>query len=125
MSKYFPRHEIVCPCGCGFIIENAEFLNRLDAMREFYGDPLFPTKRGGICRCAKYNKEVGGKSDSEHLTGEAADLKCLSNRERFLMIHAALEAGFTRIEIGKRYLHIGSNKYKDQKVIWLHPELLR
>lgn len=93
-------------------------------MREFYGDPISPTRRGGICRCKKYNQEVGGVEDSEHREGKGGDIKCMTPRERFLLIAAAIKAGFTRIEIGRTYLHVGSSKHKDQKVIWLNPELL-
>lgn len=120
MSLYFSRREIACPCGCGFIIEDPEFLNKADAMREFYGDPIYPTERGGICRCKKYNREVGGKDDSEHLEGRGGDFKCLTSRERFLMIQAALEAGFTRIGIGDTFIHVGCGKLKDKQVIWLY-----
>lgn len=44
----------------------------LDPLREAYGRPLIVTSG---YRCAKLNKVVGGASTSQHVGGQAADIK--------------------------------------------------
>lgn len=72
------------------------------------------------CRNPSQNKEVGGKETSEHLTGEGCDVAASSSRIRFKIIEAAVLVGFTRIGIGKDFIHLGSSEDKDQEVAWLY-----
>lgn len=44
-------------------------------------------------RCAKLNKAVGGSATSQHLTGEAADIKCNSVKDAFEVIGAIMKNG--------------------------------
>lgn len=44
----------------------------LDPLREAYGKPIIISSG---YRCSKLNKEVGGSTTSQHLTGKAADLQ--------------------------------------------------
>ncbi len=74
--KYFGRHEFACKCGkCGgYPVEPAEALARvLDEIRERTGLPVYINS--GI-RCAQHNAAVGGASQSRHLYGDAADIRC-------------------------------------------------
>ena len=50
--------------------------NVLDPLREAYGKPIIVTS--GF-RCKALNKAVGGASNSQHLTGEAADIRTQSD----------------------------------------------
>lgn len=50
--------------------------NVLDPLREAYGNPIIVTS--GF-RCKALNKAVGGASNSQHLTGEAADIRTVSD----------------------------------------------
>lgn len=71
--KYFGKSEFACPCGkCnGFPAEPEETLVRAaDKVREHFGAPM-PVSSG--VRCASHNKEVGGLSNSRHLSGKAMD----------------------------------------------------
>lgn len=73
--KYFTREEFRCQCGgkyCnGYPAEPQEKLIRIaERMREDFGVPV--TVSSGL-RCAKHNAEVGGVSNSRHLTGKAMD----------------------------------------------------
>ena len=75
--KWFKEKELCCKC-CGqlppFARENIEALveNVLDPLRERYGKPI--VVNSGY-RCAKHNKEVGGVANSQHVKGEAADIR--------------------------------------------------
>src|SRR3972149_10834382 len=68
----------------------------LEVMRRAYGAPLRVTSGP---RCAAWNAHEGGKPDSEHLTGEAADLACHTSGEWWAMVEALRAAGFLRYGI--------------------------
>lgn len=75
--KYFTRDEFNCKCGgkyCkGYSAEPQEKLVRLlDKMRENLGAPI--TIVSGV-RCTKHNANVGGVSNSRHLSGKAVDIR--------------------------------------------------
>lgn len=74
--KYFRRAEFRCQCGgkyCnGFPAEPVEETVRLaDEIRRRAGVPL---KVSSGVRCKQHNADVGGVSNSLHLTGQAIDL---------------------------------------------------
>lgn len=71
--KYFKRSEFACKCGkCGgYPVEPKEKLIRVaDQVRENLGGKA--TVSSGI-RCATHNANVGGVSNSRHLSGKAMD----------------------------------------------------
>jgi len=82
--KWFKEKELCCKC-CGqlppFARENIEALveNVLDPLRERYGKPI--VVNSGY-RCAKHNREVGGATNSQHMCGEAADIRPTTNFTR-------------------------------------------
>lgn len=92
-------------------------LNRLDSARELAGTPFNITSGW---RCPKHNAEVGGKPESAHTTGEAADIAATGAREKFKIVNGLLQAGFTRIGIGKGFIHADDDETKDPEVIWLY-----
>lgn len=49
----------------------------LDPLREAWGAPIIVTSG---YRCQKLNKAVGGASNSQHLYGQAADIRTVSDR---------------------------------------------
>ena len=51
--------------------------NVLDPLREAFGKPIVVISG---YRCRKLNRAVGGASRSQHITGEAADIRTLSDR---------------------------------------------
>lgn len=75
--KWFKDKEFACRC-CGelppFARENVEALvrNVLDPVRERLGKPI---QVNSGYRCRKHNLEVGGAKGSQHLVGEAADIR--------------------------------------------------
>lgn len=72
--KYFKRSEFACKCGkyCnGYPAEPQEKLIKVaDKVREHFGSPA--TVSSGL-RCTTHNANVGGVSNSRHLSGKAMD----------------------------------------------------
>ena len=71
LSKYFSEAETQCHCGCGKNLVNPLLLEKLDAMREMIGGPIYLSC---AYRCPSHNAEVGGVSNSQHVLGNAADV---------------------------------------------------
>ena len=93
------------------------FLNMLDDARSIAGVPFFINS--GF-RTPERNALVGGKPDSSHLKGCAADIKAIDSRSRGLILKALRQVGFTRIGIAKTFIHVDSEESKDQNVTWLY-----
>ena len=73
--RYFKRSEFACKCGrCGgFPAEPREDLVRIaDKIRGHFGAPAHVVS--GL-RCPDHNRAVGGKANSQHMYGEACDLR--------------------------------------------------
>lgn len=73
------------------VVENLTGLcvNILQPLRDYIGQAIFI---GSGYRCERVNKAVGGVSNSQHLTGEAADIQAtgtMENRELFEAIKRA------------------------------------
>ncbi|SES15161.1 Peptidase M15 [Vreelandella subterranea] len=72
LSNHFQRREFACKCGCGFDTVDLETLVLLEDIRTHFDVPV--TINSG-CRCADYNRQVGGATASQHLLGRAADIR--------------------------------------------------
>ncbi|MFQ5583453.1 MAG: YcbK family protein, partial [Calditrichia bacterium] len=94
IGTYFNRSEFQCPCGCGFNEIDPKLVHLLDKIREALGHPL---KVNSGCRCPAYNKTKGGKRNSAHLRGLAADIRITNSRDRFIAVSLAIRWGITRI----------------------------
>ena len=73
--RYFKKSEFACKCGrCGgFPAEPQEAMVRIaDQIREHFGAPAHVVS--GL-RCPAHNRAVGGKATSQHMYGEAVDLR--------------------------------------------------
>lgn len=112
----FDRDDFDCPC-CGANLMKDMFIWKLQYART---EARIPFVVNSGFRCEKHNKDVGGEESSDHLTGEAADIKCLTSHERYKMIECGLRAGFRRIGIGGDFIHFGDNWSNPQEVIWLY-----
>jgi len=77
LSENFYRHEFACrdadgsPCACGLDTVDAQLVEILQALRDFFERPVRITS---ACRCLRQNRRVGGASNSQHLYGRAADV---------------------------------------------------
>ena len=111
----FSDWEFNCKCGCGLNNMKPMFLWKLQQCRT-EAQVKFIITSGS--RCKQHNKNVNGRKNSEHLTGEAADIYTESSHVRFRILQAALRVGFTRIGIGPTYIHLGHKQGVAQMVIW-------
>ncbi len=72
ISKNFNRSEMSCKCRCGFETADIELIEVLEVVRDWCeGAPVRITSG---CRCATYNKQIGGSEHSKHKLGIAADI---------------------------------------------------
>ncbi len=89
---------------------------RLDTARDLCGFPIVITS--GV-RTAERNQATGGVSDSSHLKGLAVDLHAPPGQnEREKLIWALGRAGFRRIGIYSRHMHVDLDDGKAQDVVW-------
>ncbi len=114
MWKHFKIEEFNCKC-CGENYMSELFLDRLDEARDLAKVPFVITSG---YRCPKHNRAVGSTSDN-HTKGVAADIACDRGPMRLLIVSALLNAGFRRLGIGKRFIHVDANGSRTDS-IWLY-----
>ena len=95
--------EFKCPC-CGESKMEDEFLERLDAARSYTNVP-FVINSG--YRCKAHNDSVGSKESSGHRKGCAVDI-AYDSQNMGEILAALLYYDFTRIGIGKNFIHVDS-----------------
>ena len=93
---------------------NLGFVKKLDFIRNQVKRPLQITS--GM-RSLIHNEDVGGKPDSAHTQGLAADIYCDNSTFRFDLIEAALRFGIKRIEIAERHVHLDASLTLPQNII--------
>lgn len=101
LTKNFSEKEMQCPC-CKQQEMRTNFMEALQKLREEYGRPMIVTSG---YRCKKHNEKVGGAKTSQHLRGNAVDIKC-ARHERYRLIQLALRHGFTGIEFSSKHVHL-------------------
>ena len=69
LSEHFTQSELACPC-CGKYIYSEKLLILAEKVRSILGKPMIV---GSSTRCPEHNREVGGKTNSQHLWGRAID----------------------------------------------------
>lgn len=107
----FAPDEFRCRCGrpeCDAPKDCHRLLRLyLDRMRDMLGVAIVVTSGN---RCAEWNKRQGGQPDSEHVNADGclgADVACANSALRWRMLDAARHAGFTRIGVYPKHLHVG------------------
>lgn len=85
----------------------------LDKIREKWKSPIYVTSG---YRCPQLNKKVGGAAHSQHILGQAADIKAKNkkNRELFYLIKSMVQSG--EIEVGQLIWEYGTDKAPK----WIH-----
>lgn len=95
---------------------DGELMDRLDVARGLCGFPIVITSGK---RTDSQNAAAGGMADSSHLLGLAADLHSPTGQfEREKLIWALGRAGFRRIEMATKHIHVCVNPAKQQDVAW-------
>lgn len=115
--KYFKREEFACKCGCGTNEIEPALISKLDKAREIAGVPF---KINSGYRCPAHNAEEGGVSASAHTSGWASDIAAVDSRQRWKILEALVQGGFTRLGIGKTFIHADIDPNKDPDVIWTY-----
>jgi zinc D-Ala-D-Ala carboxypeptidase len=118
-STHFSSAELSCRDGCGLNNVKLELLAKLEQARVILGIPLIIDSGS---RCPKHELEVSGKSNGEHTTGEAVDIRCLADRTRFNIIRTFIELGICRIGNGPNFIHIGISDTLPAGVFWNYYE---
>lgn len=116
MAKYFTNAEFrKCDPPCGLDDMNPELMAKLDALREKCNMPL-------VINCAyrspEWDKRKGRSGNSAHTRGLAVDIRCNASATRFKIVRCAMELGFTRIGIGKTFVHLDIDKSLPQGVMF-------
>ena len=128
--KHFRKEEFLCRCGKCEIPAEVEanivalVENVLDPLRERYGKPI--VVNSGY-RCAKHNREVGGVTQSQHLVGEAADIKPTTNCTNFTNELARLKQiiieskQFDQLIVYPTFLHVSWKRQgKNRRTVLWH-----
>lgn len=109
-----------CPCGCGRMEMDDEFMRMQDEIRLEVGVPLIVLS--GF-RCPEYNDEISTTGlKGPHTTGRAIDYK-VDSRLRWGVLDAAALRGCSRFGIGNGSIHVDDLEESDgfdSQVIWAY-----
>lgn len=97
--KNFSPRELACPC-CGEYYHDIITLNYIQNARDILGSPITVNSAH---RCRKHNRKVGGALNSQHLK-IAIDVS-IRNRDRYKVLSALKEAGFTSFGYYNTFIH--------------------
>ena len=94
------------------VIENLEHtIEQLDELRRLYGHPIIITSG---YRCPELNKAVGGKPNSQHVKGQAADLKYDPELLQFIINNYHYDQLIEETSKRSKWIHISFNKEKER-----------
>lgn len=113
---YFRMNEFACKC-CGRVIIDKELVAKLERAREIAGVPFVITSG---YRCPNHNVEVNGAPRSAHMKGLAADIMVDSDATRMKIVKACIAAGFIRMGVGDRLVHVDVDPNKSQDLMWVY-----
>ena len=121
--KWFNYEEFDSPDepGSGYCMDET-FLEMLDEARTLAGIPFAVTSGYRTEAHSAKLKRQGDKTSatSAHLLGRAADIAATTSHQRYCIVSAAIEAGFSRIGIASTFIHIDNCNEQDGKT----PELI-
>jgi zinc D-Ala-D-Ala carboxypeptidase len=117
--KYFKYSEFDSPDepGSGEKHMCGTLIQMLDEVRKEYGKPM---RINSGYRSKSQNLMVGGKKDSSHLRGYAADISVKSSVDRFHLIWLFMKYNFRRVGVAKTFIHVDVDPDKPQEVMWLY-----
>jgi uncharacterized protein YcbK (DUF882 family) len=94
-----------------------KFLVKLDYARH-NADCSFTITSG--FRTPHQNRMVGGIENSSHtkIPCKACDILTPNSKTRYKILKSLLEVGFSRIGIGKNFIHVDDDSEKPTQVVW-------
>ena len=112
---YFTKNEFrnAIP-SCSIEDMDKGFLQRLDIAR-FHSE--VPYIINSAYRSVEHEKSKGRDGTSSHTKGVAVDLKATNARTKFKIVTGLIKAGFTRIFVYDRWIHVDLDYDKDQEVL--------
>ena len=115
-ARYFAESEFKkCVPPCSLQDMDQMLMHRLDNARQMAGIPFV---LNSAFRSVAYERSKGRAGTSSHTKGLAVDIRCNTDRNRWKILRALIDNGFTRIGIGKTYIHADIDKDKTPEVIW-------
>ncbi|MCL5743255.1 MAG: D-Ala-D-Ala carboxypeptidase family metallohydrolase [Acidobacteria bacterium] len=105
LSKHFRRDEFACRCGCGFAAVSPDLVAGLEQLRDQVGKPVMVLSG---CRCAAHNAAAGGARNSQHVKGQAVDIRVCGMTARELYTEASAIGGFRGFGLDEErgFLHV-------------------
>lgn len=121
VPEHFKIEELACRCGCGMGMTWAEYdeslLILLDRIRGLLGRPVRITSG---YRCATHNAASGGKPNSEHIIGAAADIFVADDDERYDLLVTVLALKVKRVGIARGFIHVGVSRRHPAPRAWIY-----
>lgn len=123
MKDYFPQSDFdSCTPPCKKEVMHPETMKKFNEAREIAGIPFVPTSAG---RTKEHELAMGRKGTSSHVYDEtkkarAMDIACTNDQARMKIMLALLRAGFTRIGVGKTFIHADDDPTKNQTRLWTY-----
>ena len=113
LSSNFNRKEFACKCGCGKDAVDYYLIQILEDIRKHFDVPIRITSGN---RCKKYNAQIGGAKNSQHLHCKAADFIVqgvpAQDVQRYIDSWYPVELG---VGYGKTFTHVD---VRDGKARW-------
>lgn len=95
------------------IIDNINYtIERLDDIRRRYGSPI---RINSGYRCPELNKAVGGKANSQHVKGQAADLKYDKDLLLFIIQQCKYDQLIEETSKRSKWIHISFNQNGERR----------
>lgn len=115
LTRNFYRKEFECKCNCGLDSIDPALVNMLQDSRDA---TALTYKIASGCRCEKHNKDIGGKPNSAHTRGKAADVVCVGSQMRYKMVKDLITR-FRRVEVCNEWIHVDIDSTLPQDVLFL------
>lgn len=115
-AKHFNESEFRrCTPSCSMQDMQQSTMRQLDLARDIAGIPFV---LNSAYRSKAWEVKKGRPGTSSHTKGLAVDIRCNTDSNRYKIVTALLAAGFSRIGIGRTYIHADNDLNKTQRVIW-------
>lgn len=119
-AKYFSESEFrACIPSCSLQDMEQHTMDKLDMAREIAGIPFV---LNSAYRSPAWEKKHNRTGTGAHPHRCGVDIRCNTSANRMKVVSSCLAAGFTRIGIGKTYVHVDDDDTKVQNVMWHYYE---